>query len=79
MWKELNPLMKFCHNQNVHSVMKKFLFHLMMGYELRGILLAFEQTNAPTTEQRLRILKEARNKASAAHELARQKVAKRTT
>jgi len=41
-----------------------------MGYEPKDIPLAFENTNTPAAEQRLKTLKEARNKASAAHELA---------
>jgi hypothetical protein len=51
----------------------------MMGYEPKDIPLAFDRTNAPTAEQRIKILNEARNEASAAHELARQKVAERST
>jgi len=41
--------------------------------------LAFEKTNAPTTEQRIATIHEARNEAAAAHELARQMVAERMT
>ena len=51
----------------------------MMGYEPKDIPLAFETTNAPTAEWRLKTLKEARNEASTAHELARQKMAERST
>jgi hypothetical protein len=75
----LNPLMEFSHNQKVHSTMKQTPFHLMMGYEPRDIPLAFERTNAPTAEFRLKTLKEARNETSAAHKLARQKMAERST
>ena len=78
-WKHLNSLMEFCHNQKLHSVTKQSPFYLMMGYEPTDIPLAFERTNVPATEHRLKILKEARNEASAAHELARQKVAERST
>jgi transposase InsO family protein len=78
-WKHLNPLMEFSHNQKTHSVTKQTPFYLMMGYEPKDIPLAFEKTNTPTAEFRLKTLKEARNEASAAHELARQKVAERST
>ena len=78
-WKQLNPLMEFSHNQKIHSTTKQTPFHLMMGYEPRDIPLAFDKTNAPTAEFRLKTLKEARNEASAAHELARQKMAERST
>jgi len=79
MWKQLNPLMEFSHNQKVHSTMKQTPFYLMMGYEPKDILLVFEKTNAPTAEQQVKTLKEARNEAAAAHGLARQMVAERTT
>lgn len=72
-WKQLNPLMEFCHNQRVHSVTKKSPFYLMIGYEPTDIPVAFNRTHAPTAEQRLKELSEARNEATAAHELARQK------
>jgi len=78
-WKSLNPLMEFSHNQKVHSVTKQSPFYLMMGYEPKDIPLAFENTNTPAAKQRLKTLKEARNEASAAHELARQWMAERST
>jgi len=79
MWKSLNPLMEFSHNQKVHSVMKQSLFYLMMGYKPKDILLAFEDTNTPAAEQRLKTLKEARSEASTAHELTRQQMAEWST
>jgi hypothetical protein len=78
-WKQFNPLMEFSHYQKVYSTTKQTLFHLMMGYEPRDIPLAFDRTNVPTAEFRLKTLKEARNEASAAHKLARQKMAERST
>jgi len=51
----------------------------MMGYEPKDIPLAFDRTNAPTVEQRVKTLYKARNEAAAAHELARQKMAERST
>jgi len=71
--------MEFSHNQKVHSVTKQSPFYLMMGYEPKNIPLAFENTNTPATEQRLKMLKEARNKASAAHKLTRQQMAEQST
>jgi len=71
--------MEFSHNQKVHSVTKQSPFYLMMGYEPKDIPLAFENTNTPAAEQRLKTLKEARNEASAAHELARQQMAEWST
>jgi len=51
MWKLLNSLMEFSHNQKVHSTMQQTLFYLMMRYELKDIPLAFDKTNTPTAEQ----------------------------
>jgi len=51
----------------------------MMGFEPTDIPLAFDRTNAPTAEQRLKELQEARNEASVAYELARQKMAEHST
>ena len=51
MWKPLDSLMEFSHNQKVHSTMKQTPFYLMMGYEPKDILLAFDKTNTPTAEQ----------------------------
>jgi len=78
-WKSLNPLMEFSHNQKVHSVTKQSPFYLMMGYKPKDIPLVFENTNTPAAEQRLKTLKEARNKASATHKLTRQWMAERST
>src|SRR6202023_396637 len=63
----------------VHSVTKKSPFQLMMGFDPIDIPLAFDRTNAPTADQRLKELLEARNEAAAAHKLARQKMAERST
>jgi len=59
--------------------MKQTPFYLMMGYELKDIPLAFDRTNALTAEQQLKALNEAQNEAAATHELARQKMAERST
>jgi len=79
MWKPLNSLMEFSYNQKVHSTTKQTLFYLMMGYKLKDIPLAFDKTNAPTVEQQVKALHEARNEAAAAYELVRQKMAERST
>ena len=79
MWSSLNSVMEFCHNQCLHFTIKTSQFNLIMGFKPKDIPLAFKRTNMLTVENRLKTLKEARNKASATHELARKKVAKRTT
>src|SRR4051812_30135507 len=44
-WKPLNPIMEFSHNQKTHSVTKQTPFYLMMGYEPRGLPLAFDRSD----------------------------------
>ena len=51
----------------------------MMDYEPRDLPMAFDRMNVPNAEERLHILKEAWNEATAAHELARQKMAAQST
>ena len=78
-WHQLNPLMEFSLHQQTHSTTHQSPFYLMYGYEPRDIPLAFDKMNSPTAEFRLKTLKEARNEAAAAHELARQKMAEHKT
>jgi hypothetical protein len=72
-------LAEYCHNQRVHSVMKKSPFYLMMGYEPRDVPLAFEKSNIPSADESMKELERARDEALAAHELARQVMANRLT
>jgi hypothetical protein len=51
----------------------------MMGYEPQAIPTAFPKMNIPSVEQRILNLQKAREEAIAAHNLARQKMAERTT
>ena len=50
-----------------------------MGYDPIGIPTAYQKTNTPANEERLRRLTEARKEAEAAHELARQTMMERIT
>jgi hypothetical protein len=50
----------------------------MMGYKPQAIPTAFPKMNVPSVEQRIVNLQKAREEAIAAHDLARQKMAKRT-
>src|SRR5262249_17825537 len=77
-WKKLLPIAEFCHNQRTHSVTKQSPFFLMMGIEPRDLPLAFQKTDIPLVEQRMRTLTQAREEAVAAHELARQTMAARS-
>lgn len=77
-WAQWLALIEFCHNQQVHSVTKKSPFFLMMGYEPHDIPLGFERTHVPAAEDKMKELTRARDEALAAHELARQTIAKRS-
>ena len=49
----------------------------MMEMEPKDLSVAFEQTNLPNVEEKLKTLKKARDEALAAHKLDRQKMAER--
>ena len=63
---------EFVHNIRPHSTTSKSPFYLIMGYEPQALPDITNKTNLPAVEKRLDELVKARNKASAAHELARQ-------
>jgi hypothetical protein len=73
------PTVDFAHTQKTHSTTRQSPFFLMMGYKPQAIPTAFPKTNVPSVEQRILNLQKAREEAIAAHNLARQKMAKRTT
>jgi hypothetical protein len=73
------PTAEFAHNQKTHSTTRQSQFFLMMGYEPQAIPTAFPKTNVPSVEQRILNLQKARDEAIAVHDLARQKMAERTT
>ena len=70
-WTEQIPMAKFVHNRP-HSVTGKSPFYLIMGYEPQALPDITNKTNLPAVEKRLDEIVKARNKASAAHKLARQ-------
>jgi hypothetical protein len=78
-WMDSLALAEYCHNQRVHFVTKKSPFYLMMGYEPRDISLTFEKSNIPSADESIKELERARDEALAAHELARQVMANRST
>jgi transposase InsO family protein len=78
-WKDLMPTAEFAHNQRTHSTTRQSPFFLMMGYKPQAIPTAFPKTNVPSVKQRILNLQKAREEAIAAHDLARQKMAERTT
>ena len=71
--------MEFAHNQHVAQGRNASPFFLMMGYNPRAIPTVALPTNVPAVEERLDNLRQARQEAEAAHELARQRMAERIT
>ena len=63
---------KFVHNIWPHSTTRKFPFYLIIGYEPQALPDITNKTDLPAVEKRLNELTKARDKASIAHELARQ-------
>ena len=57
-WFPLILIMEFCHNQRLHSIMKKSPFFLMIGYKPQDLPMVFNRTNVSTAEERLCTLKE---------------------
>ena len=74
-WNKLVSIIEFCHNQHLHSTTKQTPLHLIIKYKPKDIPLRFKKTHVSTAEEQLQLLREAWNKASTAHELARQWVA----
>src|SRR5258708_25684425 len=72
------PIAEFMHNSCMHEELKQSPFHLIYGTEPIALPKVIHRTSTPTTEGCLIVLKIAREEALAAHNLARQKITKRT-
>ena len=77
-WSELIPMAEFMHNSATHSSTQKSLFSLILGYEPRDYP-KIGQIFLPSLEDRLTLLKQARNEALAAHEKAWQSMREQIT
>uniref|UniRef100_A0A0W0F1G9 Putative reverse transcriptase-rnase h-integrase n=1 Tax=Moniliophthora roreri TaxID=221103 RepID=A0A0W0F1G9_MONRR len=76
-WKEYLPLAEFTHNNRTHSVLKKSLFFMMMGYHPRLLPTIFEKTTIPSVEEQLQELRRIREETTSLLELARQRMIQR--
>ena len=79
LWKLHLLTLEFSYNIKRHANQKESPLFLQMGYNPTSIPTTFLITNIPATQERLLSLSQAREEANAAHELARQKMIKRTT
>ena len=77
-WANLITHAEFTHNHWPHSVTRKSPFFLMMGYEPIALSTILPSSSVPAVETHLKELTATKNKALAAHELARQVMANRT-
>jgi len=78
-WLKSLPILEFVHNSRRHSNRPYTPFEMIMGTTPKAIPLAFEHSKFPSNQERLENLERFRNEALSAHELARQRMAKRIT
>ena len=69
-WNSLLPTLKFAYNSKPHATRKESPYLLQLGYDPIGIPTAYQKTNTPANEERLRQLSKAQKEAEAAHKLA---------
>ena len=70
-WSEFIPMAEFAHNSAPHSSTQRSLFSLILRYEPQEYP-KIRQTFIPSPEERLSLLKQARDEALAAHEQTQQ-------
>ena len=78
-WTEKLSTLEFVHNNRRHADRLKTPFELMFGESPLAIPLSFENTRYPAIEDKLKQLLNDREEALAAHELARNRMARRIT
>ena len=70
-WPQALHTLEFTHNNRRHADRPNTPFKLMFGESPIAIPLSFESTKYPTMEDKMKTLKQNREEALAAHELAR--------
>lgn len=78
-WSEHLIEAEFAHNNRHHSARNASPFFLAMGYNPVAIPTAYPELKIPSVQERLLTIQKARDKALAAHELARQVMRDRIT
>ena len=76
-WVDYLPVVQFTHNNRIHSARKLSPFQMIMGYHPRWLPTLAPKSNVPELEERLTELLKIRQEATAAHELARQRMLER--
>ena len=78
-WSRYLATAEFARNIRTHSVTKKSPFFVMMGYEPRPFPDTWKMSKTLALQDRLLVMKNARQEAQSAHDLARQKMTDRVT
>jgi hypothetical protein len=76
-WTSAISLLEFVHNSRPHADRKQSPFELIMGYQPRGTPQTFLTSKVPNLEERMERLVQWRKDAQLAHEIARERMAKR--
>jgi len=76
-WTTAVPMLEFVHNSRPHADRKQSPFELIMGYQPPGLPEKFSSTKVPNLEERMERILQWRKDAQLAHEIARQRMAKR--
>jgi transposase InsO family protein len=76
-WLHSLSTLKFTHNNQRHAERVYTLFKLIQGNSLISIPITFSHTKFPSIEEKMKQIINDREKALAAHELARTRIANR--
>lgn len=77
-WVDALPLLEFTHNSRPHADRTVSPFELIMGTKPRALPEAFDHTDFPDNEIRIKTLQRLREEALAAHELGRIRMRERS-
>jgi hypothetical protein len=76
-WKKNLATMEFTHNNQRHADQPKTLFEIIQGESPKALPLTYKNTKFPSINDKIKQMMTDRDKALAAHELARARIAER--
>jgi hypothetical protein len=76
-WKKNLATMEFTHNNQRHADQPKTLFEIIQGESPKALPLMYENTKFPSINDKIKQMMTDRDKALAAHKLARARIAER--
>ena len=77
-WADHLPILELTHNSRPHADRTLSPFELIMGIKPQALPEAFDRTDYPSNEERIKSLDKSRTEALAAHELARSRMIERS-